>query len=123
MTEELFCQPMVEIGHRHPLAAGVPSAPRTKGMDMRMKSCRFPKCLYDGNHSWTKTLFFEGGGGHKLCYRLVGTSGELAEKLAVVEEVDSEHFWDRKNPHGVRHFFEHFVIQESSEGSSSFGIT
>lgn len=95
MAEELFCHPMVEIGHRHPMAAGVPTASRTKSMDMSMKSRRFPESLYDGDDSRAKALFFEGGGVHELAYRLAGTTGELAEKLAVMEEVHSQHFGDR----------------------------
>jgi len=67
-------------------------------MDMWMKSCRFPESLYDGDHSRAKAAFFEGGSVHELTYRLVGTTRELAEKLAVVEEVDSEHLGDGKHP-------------------------
>ena len=44
MTEELFRHPMVEVWHGHPLVGGVPPAPGTKGMDMRMKSSDFAVC-------------------------------------------------------------------------------
>ena len=74
---------------RIPLPGVIPPAPRTKSMDMWVKSCRFSKCLYNRNHSWTKALFLESGGAHELSQGLVGTSGELAEKLAVVEKIDS----------------------------------
>jgi len=123
MTEELLCHPMVEIGHRHPLPEGIPTAPRTKSMDMRMKSRGVAKRLHDGNHSWAKALFVESGGGHKLPQGFVSAPGELAEKLAVMEEVDSEHLGDGKNPHCVRHVLEHIVVQESGEGRRSLGIT
>ena len=75
--------------------------------------------------SWPpqKAAFFEGGSVHELTYRLVGTTGELAEKLAVVEEVDSEHLWDGKNPHRVRHVFEHFVVEKRGESGRSLGVT
>ena len=75
--------------------------------------------------SWPpqKAAFFEGGSVHELSYRLVGTTGELAEKLAVMEEVHSEHFGDGENPHGVRRVLEHFVVEEGRECRSFFGIT
>src|SRR3990172_3782928 len=85
----------VEIGHGHPLAGGVPSASRTKSMNMRVKSRPIAESLHDGDHSWVKAVFFEGGSVHELSYRLEGTTGELPQKLAVMEEVHSEHLWDR----------------------------
>lgn len=123
MAEELFCHPMVEIGHGHPLAAGVPAASRTKSMNVGVKSRRFPESLHDGDHSRVKALFFECGRVHELSYRLVGTTGELAQKLAVMEEVHSEHLGDGENPHGVRNVFEHFIGEKRGESGGSFGVT
>lgn len=123
MPEELFCQSMVEIGNGHPLPGGIPTAPGTKGVDMWMKSCRFPECLYDGDHAWPKAFFFEGGDGHKLSNRLVGASGELTEELAMVEKVDSEHLRDGENPHCVRDVLEDFIVEEGGECGGSFGVT
>ena len=37
MTEKLLSHSMIEIGNGHPLAGGIPPAPRTKSMDMWMK--------------------------------------------------------------------------------------
>ena len=123
MAEERFRHPMVEIGHGHPLAGGVPSASRTKSMNMRVKSRPIAESLHDGDHSWVKAVFFEGGSVHELSYRLEGTTGELSQKLAVMEEVHSEHLWDRKNPHRVRNVFEQFVGEKRSERGGSFGVT
>jgi hypothetical protein len=122
MTEEFFRHPMVEIGHGHPLAAVVPAASRAKSMDMGMKSRRFAESLDDRDHSWAKAPFFECGSVHELSYRLVGTTGELAQELAVVKEIHSEHLRDRENPHRVRHVLQHFVVEERGESGGSFGI-
>src|SRR3990172_4896432 len=123
MTEELFGHPMVEIGQGQPLAVGVPTASGNKSMDMWMKSRCFPEGLYHGDHCRAKALFFEGGSVHELSYRLVGTTGELAEKLAVMEEVHSEHFGDGENPHRVRNVFEHFVAEKRGESGRSLCVT
>lgn len=123
MTEELLSHSMIEIRHGHPLPRGIPAAPGTKSMDVGMKSSRLPKCLNDRDHSWAKTVFFEGGGAHEPLEGIVGATGELTEKLTMVEKVDSEHLWDRKNPHGVRHVFEHFVVKESGKCRGSLGVT
>jgi hypothetical protein len=69
--------------------------------------------LNDGDHAWTKALLFEGGGAHELLEGLVSASRELTGKLAVVEEVDSEHLWDRENPHRMRDGLEDFVVQRT----------
>jgi hypothetical protein len=114
---------MIEIRHGHPLPGGIPAAPGTKSMDMWMKTSRLPKCLNDRDHSWTKTVFFEGGRAQELLEGLVSATGELTEKLTMVEKVNSEHLWDGKNPHGVRHVFEHFVVKESGKGRGSLGVT
>jgi hypothetical protein len=92
-------------------------------MNMRMKSSGFAEGLNDGDHARTKALFFESGGAHELLDGLVSASGELAEKLAVVEEVGSEHFGNRENPHRVRDVLEDFVIQERRKGCGSLRVT
>jgi hypothetical protein len=58
---------------------------------MRMKSCGFAEGLYDRDHAGPEAFLLESGGGHELSYRLVGATGELTEKLAVMEKVDSQH--------------------------------
>ncbi|HSF16511.1 MAG TPA: hypothetical protein VLK65_13265, partial [Vicinamibacteria bacterium] len=54
MAEQLLSVPMIEIGHGRPLPGGIPTAPRTKSMDMRTKSSRFSESLHDGDHAWAK---------------------------------------------------------------------
>lgn len=122
MTEELLYQSMVEIGHGHPLGGGVPTAPGTKGMDMWMKSGGLSESLDDGDHARTKAVMFESCGAHELLDGLVGASGELAEKLAVVEEVAPEHLGDRENPHRVRDVLEDFVVKEGGKCGGALGI-
>jgi hypothetical protein len=79
--------------------------------------------LHDRDHAGPQAFFFESGGGHELSYRLVSATGELTEKLAVMEKVDSQHLWDRKNPHGVRNVFEDFVVQERRKCGGALGVT
>ena len=122
MTEKLFCHPMVEIGHRDPMAAGIPTASRTKSMDMWMKSCRLAEGLDDGDHAGPEAFLLESRGAHELSYRLVSATRELAQKLAVMEKVDSQHLWDRKNPHGMRNVLEQFIGEKRGESGGSFGV-
>jgi len=62
---------------------------------MWMKSSGFSKGLDDGDDAGTEGFFFEGGGAHELRDGLVSASGELTEKLAVMEKVGPEHLRDR----------------------------
>ena len=94
MPEELLCHPVVEIGHGHPLAGGTPAASGTKGMDMGMESCGLAERLDDRDHAGSEGFFLESGGAHELSYRLVRATGELGEKLTMVEKVDPEHLGD-----------------------------
>jgi hypothetical protein len=87
-----------------------------------VKSSGFAEGLNDADHARTKAVLFESCGAHELVDGLVSASGELAEKLAVVEEVRPEHLWDRENPHRVRNILEDFVVQERGEGCGSLGI-
>jgi hypothetical protein len=70
-------------------------------MDMRMKSCGFAESLHDRDHTGPEANFFERGGAHELSNRLVSAAGELAEELAMMEEVEAEHLGDGENPHRV----------------------
>jgi hypothetical protein len=41
---------------------------------------------------------------------LVGESGHITEKLSMVEEIEPEHFWQGKNPLGVRDVGENLAL-------------
>jgi len=60
------------------------------------KSSCFAECLHDRDHAGPEAFFFESGSAHELFEGLVSATGELTEKLTVMEEVDSEHLGDRK---------------------------
>ena len=123
MAEELFCPPMVDIGHGQPFTTSIPTAARANCMNMWVESGGFPEGLDDADHAGTKALFLESRGAHELSNRLVSATGELTEKLTMVEKVDPEHLGDGKNPHRVGDGFEHFVVEKRCEGGGSFGIT
>jgi hypothetical protein len=48
-------------------------------------------------------------------------SSQLAQKLATVEEIGSEHFGNGEAPQGVRHVFEELVFKKGREGRCTFG--
>ena len=112
----------VNIWHGDPLTIGIPSAPGSEGMNMRIPSECLGKSLDNGDHSRSNILVFYRGD-HKLFYGLVGCSAELSEKLAVVEEIGPQHFGYGENPLSVANVLEEFVFQESDKCSGAFGIT
>ena len=112
----------IDVGDGLPRSITEENSASDDGMDVRVPSKRRTKGLDDGNHTGASVGLVDGGG-HHLADGLVGESGQLSQKLAVVEEIGPEHFGQRENPLRVRDVAENTFVQQHGEDGRSFRST
>jgi len=60
---------------------------------------------------------------HQLLQGLIGETCQIAEKLSVSHEIDSEHLWQGESDEGVPDVFEKLVLEKGGEGGSALCVT
>jgi len=86
-----------------------------------MESYLVTEQLHDGDHAGAQ-LLIRHRRGHQHPQGLIGSTGQIAKKLSVMEGIRAEHLWNGEHPHDVRHVLEHFVEKEGAKGGRSLRI-
>jgi hypothetical protein len=87
MAEELFCLCGVDVGKRRPFALSIPATTRADPMDVGMEWYLVTEQLHDGDHPGAE-LLNQRRRGHQLLQGVIGSAGQIAEKLSVMALID-----------------------------------